>query len=212
VASPAGAGSAIAGTDSDPNMLVESLSAGRINPQPVSERNGVRTERLTAEVDDEFVVFLIEMRINSYWKVHKWLPVALAMPRMLRELEAEPRSGLLNHETVANMRTVVTIQYWDSFESLRAYARDVEKEHMSAWASYNELTAETGDVGIFHETYAVEPDDCKTVYNSMPAFGLGEVGRLRRAEGSLETAGGRLGAVADDELPVAEDGRPPGGG
>ena len=158
-------------------------------------------------MDDEFVVFLIGMRINSYWRVHKWLPVALAMPRMLRELEADSESGLLHYETTANLRTVLTVQYWDSFESLREYARDFEKEHVPAWASYNESTAETGDVGIFHETYAVEPDDCETVYNNVPAFGLGEAGRLRRAEGSLETAGGRLGTVEDDELLVSEDGR-----
>lgn len=163
-------------------------------------------------MDDEFVVFVIGMRINRLWKVHEWLPVALAMPRMLRELEADPESGLLNYETTANVRTVVTVQYWDSFDSLREYARDVEKEHVPAWASYNESTAETGDVGIFHETYVVEPDDCETVYNNMPAFGLGEAGRLRRAEGSLETASSRLGTVEDDELVVSRDGRLTDGG
>ena len=42
-------------------------------------------KRMTAEVDGEFVVFLIGMRINKPWKVHKWLPVFLAMPKMLKE-------------------------------------------------------------------------------------------------------------------------------
>jgi hypothetical protein len=157
-------------------------------------------------MDESFVVFLIGMRINSCWKVHKWLPVVLAMPRMLRELEADPESGLLNYETLLNLRTITTVQYWDSFESLREYARDVEREHVPAWASYNESNAETGDVGIFHETYVVEPDDCETVYNNMPEFGLGGAGTLRRAEGSFETAGSRLGVVEDDELLVPADG------
>src|SRR5207342_1870402 len=44
--------------------------------------------RMTAEVAGDFVVFLIGMRINKPWKVHKWLPVFLAMPRMLKELAA----------------------------------------------------------------------------------------------------------------------------
>ena len=52
-------------------------------------------ERMTAEIDGEFVVFLIGMRINRMWKIHKWLPAAMAMPRMLRELQSDPESGLL---------------------------------------------------------------------------------------------------------------------
>jgi Monooxygenase af470-like len=46
--------------------------------------------RMTAEVEGDFVVFLIGMRINKPWKVHKWLPVFLAIPRMLKELAAAP--------------------------------------------------------------------------------------------------------------------------
>lgn len=46
----------------------------------------------------EFVVFLIGMRINKPWKVHKWLPVAMAMPRMLKQLQSDPKLGLLHYE------------------------------------------------------------------------------------------------------------------
>src|SRR6266571_4170144 len=53
--------------------------------------------RMSAEMEGEFVVFLIGMRINKPWKIHKWLPVFLAMPRMLKELEAHPESGFLGH-------------------------------------------------------------------------------------------------------------------
>ena len=44
-------------------------------------------KRMTAEIDGDFVVFLIGMRINKPWKIHKWLPVVLAMNPMLKELE-----------------------------------------------------------------------------------------------------------------------------
>lgn len=47
------------------------------------------------EKDEEFVVFLIGMRINKWWKIHKWLPVAIAMPKMIKELYANPEMGLL---------------------------------------------------------------------------------------------------------------------
>jgi hypothetical protein len=44
--------------------------------------------RVTGALEGDFVVFLIGMRINKPWKLHKWLPVARAMPKMLNELEA----------------------------------------------------------------------------------------------------------------------------
>ena len=31
-------------------------------------------QRMTAEMDGEFVVFLIGLRISKPWKIHKWLP------------------------------------------------------------------------------------------------------------------------------------------
>ena len=61
----------------------------------------IRGERLTAEVDAEFVVFLIGMRFNRLWKVWRWGPVALAMARMIRELEADPGAGFLGVEAWA---------------------------------------------------------------------------------------------------------------
>ena len=39
-------------------------------------------QRMAAEMEGDFVVFLIGMRINKLWKVHKWLPVFLAMPKI----------------------------------------------------------------------------------------------------------------------------------
>ena len=72
--------------------------------------------RMTAEIEGDFVVFLIGMRFNKPWKIHKWLPVLLAMPRMLRELEARPESGFLGHTP----GFTVIVQYWRSFEHLEA--------------------------------------------------------------------------------------------
>ncbi|MEF8973573.1 MAG: DUF4188 domain-containing protein [Haloarcula sp.] len=156
-------------------------------------------------MDEPFVVFLIGMRINSYWKLHKWLPVAMAMPRMLRELKTADDSGLLHFETTVNTRTLLMIQYWDSFESVREYARDPLQAHLPAWVEYNRTSGQSGDVGIFHETYVVDPDDCENVYNNMPEFGLGGAGTLTPATGTLETAGRRLG-TEDDDPSVTADG------
>jgi hypothetical protein len=79
----------------------------------------IHAGRMTAEMDGDFVVFLIGMRINRPWKVHKWLPVMIAMPRMLKELYAHPELGFLGH--TGTLGTIM--QYWRSFEALDAYAR-----------------------------------------------------------------------------------------
>ena len=44
----------------------------------------MRRDRLTAELNGAFVVMLIGMRI------HKWLPVARSMSRMLAAFERQP--------------------------------------------------------------------------------------------------------------------------
>ena len=111
-------------------------------------------ERMTAEVDGDFVVFLIGMRINRLWKVHKWLPMAMAMPPMLRESQADPDSGLLGFQSWFGNPTMF-VQYWRSFEHLERYAKDATHAHRPAWAMFNRTVASNGDVGIWHETYRV---------------------------------------------------------
>ncbi len=145
--------------------------------------------RMAAEMDGEFVVFLIGLRINKPWKVHKWLPVFLAMPRMLKELRDDPDSGFLGH--VMSMRVIV--QYWRSFDHLEAYARDPNRLHWPAWVDFNRrIQASRGDVGIWHETYRIAPGNYEAIYSGMPPIGLGAAGRLVAADGSREAARQRM--------------------
>jgi hypothetical protein len=158
--------------------------------RPVPEK--VIAKRVTAEMDGDFVVFLIGMRINKLWKVHKWLPVFLAMPRMLKELQARPESGLLGYRTIGGL---ASLQYWRSFEHLEAYARAPELSHWPAWIAFNRRLAKSrGDVGIWHETYLVRAGQYEAVYSGMPPFGLGKVGRLVDAVAARESARQRLHA------------------
>ena len=43
-------------------------------------------ERMTARSESPYIVFLIGMRINNIFAIHQWLPVFMAMPKMLKEL------------------------------------------------------------------------------------------------------------------------------
>jgi len=151
----------------------------------------IRAERLTAVIEDEVVVFLIGMRINHLWKVHKWWPVASAMPRMLEELYANPELGFLNgHGWFGN--PTLMMQYWRSFDHLERYAKDQTRTHLPAWAAFNRAIASNGEVGIWHETYRIRPGDYECVYNNMPLFGLALATKAVPASGKRETAGGRM--------------------
>lgn len=151
----------------------------------------VIAERMTAQFEGEVVVFLIGMRINRIWKVHKWLPVARAMPRMLRELAEDPNSGFLGCESWVGNPTIA-LQYWQSFEHLERYAKDAARLHRPAWAAFNRAVASNGDVGIWHETYRVRPGDFECIYDNMPPFGLAKATQAVSAAGRLETARARM--------------------
>jgi hypothetical protein len=152
----------------------------------------VRAERCAAEIDGDFVVFLIGARINKFWKVHKWLPVMTAMPRMLAELGRAPDLGLLHARLHFGFPNVMVVQYWRSFEHLHSYATDRSLAHLPAWKAFNQAVASNGDVGIWHETYLVRAGAYESVYNNMPPFGLGIAGRLVPAQGRKVSAKGRL--------------------
>ncbi len=152
-------------------------------------------KRMTGRMDGDFVVFLIGMRVNRWWKIHRWLRVALAMPRMIRELLAHPDLGFLGAEQWFG-RTTVMVSYWRSTEQLMAYARSRTAAHLPAWRDFNRLIGTNGDVGIWHETYRVRPGDYESVYVNMPAFGVGKAGELVEASGHREHAAGRLAASA----------------
>jgi hypothetical protein len=154
-------------------------------------------ERMTARIDGEIVVFLIGMRINRFWKLHKWLPVARAMPRMIAELAAAPEHGFLGAEQWLGNPTI-TLQYWRSFEELERYAKNRSAQHLPAWAAFNRAVGSGGDVGIWHETYRVRPGDYECIYNNMPLFGLARATAAVPASGRFESAEGRMREVRAD--------------
>ncbi|MGV9889914.1 DUF4188 domain-containing protein [Streptomyces sp. NPDC003395] len=124
-----------------------------------------------ADPPEGTVVFLIGMRINSLWKVHRWLPSFLAMIPMLVELNKQQEYGFLGARTWIG-RTVVVVQYWRGMDELMTYAHDTNAAHRPAWGRFNRAVGDNGAVGIYHEAYVVDPARTHTVYRNMPPFGI----------------------------------------
>lgn len=150
--------------------------------------------RYTAKTTEPFVVFLIGMRINKWWRFDKWLPVANAMTPMIMTLMKHPEKGLLHLESFWNLNTVAIVQYWRSFEDLEQFARNPSDPHLESWKKFNKAVGPDGTVGIWHETYMVDPNKYECIYGNMPAFGLGKAMEHVEAVGSRYTAKSRLAA------------------
>jgi hypothetical protein len=148
-------------------------------------------ERMTVNFEGDFVVFLIGMRVNHFWKLHKWIPVAKAMPKMLKELSQNPESGFLGFQMSGGMAPMI-VQYWRSFEALEAYAKDRTGLHYPAWKEFNTKIKSNGDVGIWHETFKVKSGEFECIYNNMPKYGFGKIGKLIPAIGKKEHASQRI--------------------
>lgn len=126
--------------------------------------------RFTAESHDSFVVFVIGMRINRWRAVHKWLPVVMAMPPMIRELALHKEFGCLSSENFFKLPLTFMIQYWHSEEQLNAYSKG--HKHLPAWKAFNQKAKNNDAVGIYHETYLISSGQSESIYVNMPEFGL----------------------------------------
>lgn len=149
--------------------------------------------RKAGRLDGEFVVFLIGMRFNRWWKVNKWWQVVTAMPRMLAELGRQPELGFLGGDSWLG-RTTVMVSYWRSMEHLMAYAKSTTGAHLPAWKAFNSTVGTNGDVGIWHESYQSKPGAYEAIYVNMPPFGLGKAGHTVDATGVYSRAATRLTA------------------
>lgn len=149
--------------------------------------------RYTTQIDGPFVVFIIGFRINRLLAVHKWLPVAMAMGPMLKELAEHKELGLLHSEPYLYWRGGAFVQYWRSFEQLEQFARNPAASHLEAWKNFNRRVGADGSVGIWHETYLVQAGQFECAYGNMPKMGLGHVGTHMPAVGGMGTAKRRMG-------------------
>ena len=148
--------------------------------------------RFTARRDAPFAVFIIGLRINRFLDLKNWVPTAMAMGPMLKELYAHPEEGFLGAETFLSWRGVTMLQYWRSFDDLERFAKDPNDPHLPAWQRFNREAKRSGSVGIFHETYMIEPGNYEAIYANMPPFGLAKPTVPGPAVGARESARRRL--------------------
>lgn len=150
--------------------------------------------RWTAEIDGDFVVFLIGARLNPRHPVAsaRDLGGRRGMSAMLRYLVKHPEKGLLGFQ----MGLPTIVQYWRSFEHLEAFAKDTSDPHLDVWRSYWRRVGTSARTGIWHETYLVRAGEYEAIYGNMPPYGLARAGRSVPVRASTSTSSARLRRAA----------------
>ena len=136
----------------------------------------VQQGRFTAEIEGDFVVFLIGARPSPLRLFRSLADLGgrRGMKHMLDHLVANPDKGLLGYEL--GLKTIV--QYWRSFDHLEAFAKDRADPHLAAWRNYWKRVGTSTRTGIWHETFLVRAGEYEAIYANMPPHGLGRASRL----------------------------------
>jgi hypothetical protein len=153
---------------------------------------GIFNGRYTSQNEEKVIVFIIGMRINKWWAIHKWWPVFTGMTPMIRELYTNREIGFMSMESFFGLRTSLMVQYWKSEDALLAYAKG--PKHMKAWRTFNEKVRNNDAVGIYHETYIVPKGKSESIYVNMPFFGLAKATGNKSITPSLDSAKKRINA------------------
>ncbi len=133
--------------------------------------------RWTAEIEGDFVVFIIGAVINSKWRFFQSirdLGGRRGMNQMLKYLAEHPEKGLLGYQTFG----LANVQYWRSFEQLEAFAKDKDDPHLDVWRDYVKRLGKNDRTGIWHETFLVRDGEYETIYGNSKPRGLGKATRL----------------------------------
>jgi Domain of unknown function (DUF4188) len=144
------------------------MSLGKRN----STSPAVRTGRWMARREEPFAVFLFGMRLNRLRGLPRFLWGLRVLRRVLRDLDAHPERGFLAGRVYRAGRTLIAVQYWESFDALDAWARDHRLPHRKPWQQYLREALDDEAMGLWHETYVVGPGSWEGVYLNMPPWGL----------------------------------------
>jgi len=153
----------------------------------------VQSGRWTADLDGDFVVFLIGAMVHDPAVATEASGLLMAMADMLDELEGDPSQGLLGYTRHGEAGSGVLVQYWRSFEALEAYSRNPGARHAPVWRAWNRLAAEDRSAaGIWHETFKVNAGNYEAIYQNTPVMGLQRAGRPLTVNEAKDTARARL--------------------
>jgi hypothetical protein len=136
----------------------------------------VRSGMWTAQIEGDFVVFMIGTRLDPRHPLRWWRDIGgqRGMFHMLKHLSDHPEKGMLGYHFLG----FTIVQYWRSFEHLERFAASADDPHAAAMRRYWRRVGTSARSGIWHETFLVRAGEYEAVYANMLPHGLGQAGEL----------------------------------
>ena len=87
---------------------------------------------------------------------------------------------------------------------MEAFARDQSLSHRKAWQRFNKAVGDSGDVGIWHETFEVRDGHYEVLYGNMPPVGFAKAGDFIPVRNSMRSSSQRRAQNAGTVEPEIE--------
>ena len=171
-------GTTLSATRQEPEHALARPRIGAASDSYSAAMADIKNGRWTAEIEGDFVVFIIGARLNSS-------SARAVAHRPRRPPRHEPHAQVPHRapgEGSARLRDAgfkTIVQYWRSFEHLEAFAKDTDDPHLEVWRNYWKRVGKSGRTGIWHETFLVRAGEYEAIYGNMPAYGLGKASKAR---------------------------------
>ncbi len=153
---------------------------------PTGIERDVLAGRWAADPPPGTTLVLFGLRVNRWARVWSWLPLVRALRGMLDEAAARPDdSGLLWSTRWRDGRVFTVLTYWRDMDAVMRWSQDARFRHVRDWRRYNRgRVGDSGDIGLWHEVIAIDPDGLHTIYRDMDRRGLAAATRYADAHGA----------------------------
>lgn len=144
---------------------------------PTPHSSEIIRHPFTARCDGDFVVCLIGIRPNGANPFTKsFIEIGKVFRQMMSELESDRALGYMGGDIYigANQRksSTLCVQYWRDYESLEKWTHTKMGIHLRTIMNYKQNHQNSGEYGVWHETYKIKDGDYESIYVNMPPIGL----------------------------------------
>lgn len=139
---------------------------------------------VTAKLKEPLCVFLVGMQGRSWRSAWKLPFIGRRMMKMQSELLANPGSGFLWGQNFSsrNPMTTLFLSYWKSKQDIFHFVSSNEYSHMQSVGEYYSRFKKDPNIGIWHETYEIQPGHTESLYHHMAPFGLSAILPVSKVE------------------------------
>jgi hypothetical protein len=128
---------------------------------------------VSAEIKEPMCLFLVGMQCRSWKSMWKIPFILIRMRKIYGELLSNKDSGFLwgKFFTSNRPKTTLLLSYWKSSEHIERFISDKKFSHHQATKDYYKRLGQDPNIGIWHETYEINPGQAETLYYGMNPFG-----------------------------------------